>query len=74
MLNHLHTILRPLPDDAHSDMAENHDEMYDLVTIGAGSGGVRASRVAASKYGKKVGRVLNTEMTWTCCSGRPRAL
>lgn len=27
---------------------------YDLVTIGAGSGGVRASRLAASQYGAKV--------------------
>jgi len=27
---------------------------YDLVTIGAGSGGVRASRVAAKVYGAKV--------------------
>ena len=27
---------------------------YDLVVLGAGSGGVRAARFAASKYGKKV--------------------
>lgn len=27
---------------------------YDLVTIGAGSGGVRASRVASKVYGAKV--------------------
>jgi glutathione reductase (NADPH) len=27
---------------------------YDLVTIGAGSGGVRASRIAAGTYGAKV--------------------
>ncbi|GLC44983.1 hypothetical protein PLESTB_001746700 [Pleodorina starrii] len=30
------------------------EEQYDLVTIGAGSGGVRASRFAASLYGAKV--------------------
>lgn len=29
-------------------------EEYDLVTIGAGSGGVRASRLAAGQYGAKV--------------------
>lgn len=29
-------------------------EVYDLVTLGAGSGGVRASRFAASLYGAKV--------------------
>lgn len=29
---------------------------YDLVTIGAGSGGVRASRVSSSKYNAKVRR------------------
>ncbi|GIM01826.1 hypothetical protein Vretimale_6606 [Volvox reticuliferus] len=32
----------------------NVDEQFDLVTIGAGSGGVRASRFAASLYGAKV--------------------
>ena len=31
---------------------------YDLVTIGAGSGGVRASRVSAATYGAKVGAAL----------------
>lgn len=51
MLNHLQTVLRPFPDQK-SAMTEDHFE-YDLVTIGAGSAGVRASRVAASKYGKK---------------------
>lgn len=35
-------------------MAGNGDEQYDLVTIGAGSGGVRASRLAAGVYGQKV--------------------
>ncbi len=29
-------------------------EEYDLVTLGAGSGGVRASRFAATLYGAKV--------------------
>lgn len=33
-------------------MPTNYD--YDLVTIGAGSGGVRASRIAASQYNAKV--------------------
>ncbi len=31
----------------------NEDFEYDLVTIGAGSGGVRASRMAAATYGAK---------------------
>ena len=31
---------------------ENYD--YDLVTIGAGSGGTRASRISAQHYGAKV--------------------
>lgn len=36
-------------------MAEaNGSYEYDLVTIGAGSGGVRASRMAAGTYGAKV--------------------
>lgn len=34
------------------------DVEYDLVTIGAGSGGVRASRVSAGTYGKKVHIIL----------------
>lgn len=36
------------------DMTKKHDYDYDLVTIGAGSGGVRASRFAAQYYGAKV--------------------
>jgi hypothetical protein len=32
----------------------NQDFDYDLVTIGAGSGGVRASRVSSGTYGAKV--------------------
>ena len=35
-------------------MKTNTTYDYDLVTIGAGSGGVRASRIAASQYGAKV--------------------
>jgi glutathione reductase (NADPH) len=31
----------------------NQDFDYDLVTIGAGSGGVRASRMASGTYGAK---------------------
>ncbi|KAL6771736.1 GSR2 [Auxenochlorella protothecoides x Auxenochlorella symbiontica] len=34
--------------------SSSHDYDYDLFTIGAGSGGVRASRIAASNYGAKV--------------------
>lgn len=30
------------------------DTVYDLVTLGAGSGGVRASRFASTLYGAKV--------------------
>lgn len=33
-------------------MAESYD--FDLVTIGAGSGGVRASRFSSQSYGVKV--------------------
>jgi len=32
----------------------NQDFDYDLVTIGAGSGGVRAARMASGTYGAKV--------------------
>ena len=32
----------------------NYD--FDLITIGGGSGGVRASRFAAQRHGKKVAR------------------
>lgn len=32
------------------------DFEYDLVTLGAGSGGVRASRVSSATYGAKVGQ------------------
>jgi glutathione reductase (NADPH) len=39
---------------------------YDLVTIGAGSGGVRASRIAASRYGAKVAIVENSRVGGTC--------
>jgi len=39
---------------------------YDLVTIGAGSGGVRASRIAASWYGAKVAIVENSRVGGTC--------
>ena len=38
----------------HLTMAKNGDYDYDLVTLGAGSGGVRASRLAASAYGARV--------------------
>lgn len=39
---------------------------YDLITIGAGSGGVRASRFAAMNYGAKVAVVENHRIGGTC--------
>lgn len=44
----------PLRAQHTGDMGslENYD--YDLVTIGAGSGGTRASRISAQHYGAKV--------------------
>lgn len=42
----------------------NYD--YDLFVIGAGSGGVRAARMAASQYGKRVGIAENMRLGGTC--------
>ena len=39
---------------------------YDLITIGGGSGGVRASRFSAQRYGKKVAVVENLRIGGTC--------
>ncbi len=39
---------------------------YDLITIGAGSGGVRASRVAAAEYGRRTAVVENLRTGGTC--------
>ena len=39
---------------------------YDLITIGGGSGGVRASRFSATVYGKKVAVVENMRIGGTC--------
>ena len=39
---------------------------YDLITIGAGSGGVRASRFAATNYSAKVAVVENRRVGGTC--------
>jgi len=39
---------------------------YDLITIGAGSGGVRASRVAASQFGARVAIVETSRVGGTC--------
>jgi glutathione reductase (NADPH) len=39
---------------------------YDLITIGGGSGGVRASRFAASTYGVKTAVVENLRIGGTC--------
>ena len=44
-------------------MSSNKD--YDLLVIGAGSGGVRASRIAAS-YGAKVGVIEENRPGGTC--------
>lgn len=42
------------------------DYDYDLITIGGGSGGVRASRFAAQRHGKKVAVVENMRIGGTC--------
>jgi glutathione reductase (NADPH) len=39
---------------------------YDLIVIGAGSGGVRASRFAAANYGKRVAVIENSRVGGTC--------
>ncbi|MBM10061.1 MAG: glutathione-disulfide reductase [Magnetovibrio sp.] len=39
---------------------------YDLIVIGAGSGGVRASRFASLKYGKRVAVVEKNRVGGTC--------
>lgn len=49
--HHLHTTATTTAS-ASNGSSEQYD--YDLFCIGAGSGGVRASRVAASNYGAKV--------------------
>ncbi len=42
------------------------DYDYDLITIGGGSGGVRASRFAAQRHGKKVAVIENMRIGGTC--------
>lgn len=42
------------------------DYNYDLITIGGGSGGVRASRFAAQRHGKKVAIIENMRIGGTC--------
>jgi glutathione reductase (NADPH) len=39
---------------------------YDLLVIGAGSGGVRASRFATTQHGKRVGVIENSRVGGTC--------
>ncbi|MEX2311820.1 MAG: glutathione-disulfide reductase [Rhodospirillales bacterium] len=39
---------------------------YDLITIGGGSGGVRASRFSAQRHGKKVAIIENLRIGGTC--------
>jgi glutathione reductase (NADPH) len=53
-----------MPASAHTDEAMASFD-FDLVTIGAGSGGVRASRVAAS-YGARVAVVEERALGGTC--------
>ena len=54
MSQRLHRLAKHLesPSTAGNRMSAEYE--YDLVTIGAGSGGVRASRLAAAAYGAKV--------------------
>ena len=54
--------LRPVARSfrAASSLASSEEEEYDLVVIGAGSGGVRCSRISAG-YGKKVA-ILEPQM------------
>ena len=42
------------------------DKDYDLVVIGAGSGGVRASRFAATNHGKRIAVIENRRVGGTC--------
>lgn len=42
------------------------DYDYDLIAIGGGSGGVRASRFAAQRHGKKVAVIENMRIGGTC--------
>jgi glutathione reductase (NADPH) len=39
---------------------------YDMVVIGAGSGGLGCGRRAADKYGKKVAMIENRDIGGTC--------
>ena len=39
---------------------------YDLITIGAGSGGVRASRFAAANHGARSAVIENRRVGGTC--------
>ena len=42
------------------------DKDYDLVVIGAGSGGVRASRFAATNCSKRIAVIENRRVGGTC--------
>lgn len=53
-------------------MSSDNDYEYDLVTIGAGSGGVRASRVSSGTYGAKVGAWI-TRVTIATTATTPSA-
>lgn len=55
--NHYYSVLIKRGKDRIMEDGRDHEDSrfeYDLVTIGAGSGGVRASRIAAGTYGAKV--------------------
>ena len=47
-----------------SNQIKNNEE-YDLVVVGAGSGGVRAARIAAN-YGAKVAILESVKVGGTC--------
>ncbi|MEQ9322240.1 MAG: FAD-dependent oxidoreductase, partial [Polyangiaceae bacterium] len=51
--------------DAQHKVSRMSEYDYDLFTIGAGSGGVRGARIAAS-YGAKVAIAEEKELGGTC--------
>lgn len=45
----------------------HNDYDYDLVTIGAGSGGVRAARMASGTYGAKASSICDQKFDLAIC-------